>query len=182
MLLTIFNEVPDHRSVHGRQYDLKFILFFSVLAILSGADSYRKIKIFIAENFTILKEKFNLKWRKPPAYTAIRKIILGVDSEELEKTFRKYAKLLADLDSEKHIFVSLDGKAIRRSFNNLNDQKMIQIFSAFLTGQNVILAHEKIDEKTNEIPMAQKLVKELGIDKSVFTLDAFHCQKKPLKQ
>lgn len=29
--------------------------------------------------------------------------------------------------------------------------------------------------------MAQKLVKELGISKSIFTLDAFHCQKKTFK-
>lgn len=178
MLLSIFNEVPDHRSVHGRQYELKFILFFAVLAILSGADSYRKIRIFMHENFNFLKKEFNLKWRKPPAYTGIRKIILGVDSKELEKVFRKYAKLLTNLDSEKYVFASLDGKAIRGSFDNLNDQKMVQIFSAFLTDKNIILAHEKIDEKTNEIPMAQKLVKELGIDKSVFTLDALHCQKK----
>lgn len=149
---------------------------------MSGADSYRKIKIFMAENFIFLKENFNLKWRQPPAYTAIRKIILGVDSKEMEKAFRKYSKTIADPDSEKYAFISMDGKAIRGSFDNLNDQKMIQIFSVFLTDKNIILAHEKIDEKTNEIPMAQKTVKDLGIDKSVFTLDAFHCQKKPLNQ
>lgn len=178
MLLSIFSEVPDQRRTQGRLYELQFILLFSVLAILSGADSYRKIELFMKENFIILKEEFNLKWRKPPAYTGIRKIILGVDSRELEKAFRKYAKLLSNLDPEKYAFISMDGKALRGSFDNLNDQRMVQIFSAFLTDQNIILAHEKISEKTNEIPMAQKLVKELGIDKCVFTSDALHCQKK----
>jgi len=178
MLLSTFNEIQDCRNVHGRQYELSLILLFSVFAILSGADSYRKIKTFIAENFTVLKKEFNLKWIKPPSYTGIRKIILGVNPEELEKAFRKYAKLLADLDSGKYVFVSLDGKAIKRSFDNLNEQGIIQIFSAFLTGQDIILAHEKIDNKTNEIPMARKSVKELEIGKCVFTLDALHCQKK----
>lgn len=178
MLLSIFSEVPDHRSVHGRLYELRFILFFSVLAILSGADSYRKIELFMKENFTVLKEEFNLKWRKPPAYTGIRKIILGVDSQELEKVFRKYSKTIAGLDPQKYAFIGMDGKALRGSFDNLNDQRMTQIFSAFLTDQDIILAHEKIDYKTNEIPMAQKLVKELGITKCIFTLDALHCQKK----
>ena len=56
MLLTVFSKIPDQRSVHGRRYELRFILFFSVLAILSGADSYRKIELFIKENFTILKD------------------------------------------------------------------------------------------------------------------------------
>ena len=178
MLLSIFSEVPDRRRAQGRLYELQFILFFSVLAILSGADSYRKIELFMKENFAVLKDEFNLKWRKPPAYTGIRKIILGVDSKELEKSFRKYAKSLSNLDSKEYAFISMDGKALRGSFDNLNDQRMVQIFSAFLTDQNIILAHEKISEKTNEIPMAQKLVKELGINKCVFTSDALHCQKK----
>ena len=85
MLLTVFSKIPDQRSVHGRRYELQFILFFSVLAILSGADSYRKIELFIKENFIILKDEFDLKWRKPPVYTGIRKILVGIDSKELEK-------------------------------------------------------------------------------------------------
>jgi hypothetical protein len=178
MLLSIFNEIPDHRSVHGRMYGLNFILFFSILAILSGADSYRKIRIFMFENFNFLKKEFDLKWRKPPSYTGIRKIILGVDSQELETAFRKYSKTITGLDRKEYAFVSMDGKALKGSFDNLNDQGIVQIFSAFLIDQDIILAHEKIGEKTNEIPMAQKLVKELGINKSVFTLDALHCQKK----
>ncbi len=76
----------------------------------------------------------------------------------------------------------MDGKVLRGSFDNLKAQRMIQIFSAFLTDQDIILAHEKIYCKTNEIPTAQKLVKELGIGKCIFTMDALHCQKKRLKQ
>ncbi len=132
----------------------------------------------MTENFNFLKKEFNLKWRKPPAYTGIRKIIVGVNPKELEKAFRKYSKTIAGLDHKEYAFVSMDGKAIRRSFDNLNDQGITQIFSAFLTDQDIILAHEKIDDKTNEIPMAQKLVKELKIDKAIFTFDALHCQKK----
>lgn len=178
MLLSIFNEISDPRRAQGRQYQLSFILLFSVFAVLSGADSYRKIKTFINENFDFLKEEFDLKWRKPPAHTTIRQIILKVNSKEMEKAFRKYSNFLSELDPKKYAFVSLDGKAVRGSFDHLNDQSLIQIFSAFLTKQNIILAHEKIDSKTNEIPMAQKLVKKLGIGKCVFTLDALHCQKK----
>lgn len=178
MLLSVFSKVPDQRRAQGRRYELQFILLFSVLAIMSGADSYRKIELFIKENFIILKKEFNLKWKKPPVYTGIRKIIVGVDSKELEKAFRKYSKSLSNLDSEKYAFISMDGKALRGSFDNLKDQRMIQIFSAFLTDQDIILAHEKINQKTNEIPMAQRLVKELGVGKCIFTMDALHCQKK----
>ena len=179
MLITIFNEIPDHRRAQGRQYELSYILLFSVLAILGGADSYRTIETFISEHFKKLKKKFKLKWKRCPDYTTIREIIKDVNPEEMEKSFRKYASILAGLDSKKYVFIGLDGKTIRGSFDNSNDQKAIQIFSAFLTGKDIILAHEEITgQKTNEIPIAQKLIKELGAGKCVYTSDAMHCQKK----
>ena len=52
--------------------------------------------------------------------------------------------------------------------------------SFFDTEQEIILAHEKIDEKTNEIPVFQRLLKELELENIVYTLDALHCQKKLL--
>jgi hypothetical protein len=178
MLLQIFSEIPDQRRAEARQYDLPHILLFTVFAILSGADSYRTVESFISEHFVFLKKTFNLNWKKAPGYTTIRYIIQGVNPRALEKAFRKYSKELAKLDSKAYIFINLDGKAIRGSFDNIKDKKMIQIFNAFLAGQDIILAHEKIDKKTNEIPVAQKLVKELRIGKCIFTMDALHCQKK----
>ena len=77
--------------------------------------------------------------------------------------------------------VSLDGKAVRGSFDNFKDQKIIQIFSALLNSE-IILAHETIEAKTNEIPVAQKFFNELGIKNHDFTLDALHCQKKLLSK
>lgn len=178
MLLQIFNQIPDHRRAQARQYDLPHVLLFTVLAILSGADSYRKVELFMAEHFVFLKKTFNLTWKKAPGYTTIRNIIIGLDPKEVEKAFRKYSKKIAKLNPQEYALISMDGKAVKGSFDHFHDQRMIQIFSAFLKGQDIILAHEKIDKKTNEIPIAQQLVKELGIGKCIFTLDALHCQKK----
>src|ERR1019366_7821172 len=50
-----------------------------------------------------------------------------------------------------------------------------QILSAFAT--DTALAHIEIDEKSNEIPAAQKLLEELGVADRIVTLDAMHCQK-----
>lgn len=187
MLLTIFNEIPDHRRAQGRQYDLPHMLLFYVFAVLSGADSYRSAETYIKLNFKKLKKRFKLTWKKAPSYSTIRDVVQGVSSEELEKAFRKHSLKLSNLDlkTDKYIFISMDGKTIKGSFDNFKDQKAIQIFSALLSEQNIILAHEKIiNRKTNEIPMAQKMIKELNLKncKVVFTFDAMHCQKKLLKQ
>lgn len=183
MLLTIFHAIPDHRRPQGRRYDLAFILLFTVLAIMSEADSYRKVASFIKVHFPKLKERFGLKWRKPPGYTTIRKIIQGVNPEALERGFRAYADTLREADAAAHDQVSLDGKTVRGSFDRFKDRKAIQVFSAFRTASKIILGHELIpDRKTNEIPVLRHLIKELGLTGCLLTADAMHGQKKRLPQ
>lgn len=74
--------------------------------------------------------------------------------------------------------VALDGKALKGSFDAFNDAKARQILSAFAADTALVLAHIEIDEKSNEIPAAQKLLEELDVAGHLVTLDAMHCQKK----
>ena len=41
----------------------------------------------------------------------------------------------------------------------------------------IVLAHTEIEDKSNEIPAAQQMIRELGLTGVVFTADAMHCQK-----
>ena len=75
--------------------------------------------------------------------------------------------------------IALDGKVLRRSFDNFTDRKAAQLLHAFDTEAGLVLAHIDIDEKSNEIPAAQQLLGELQVAHSIITLDALHCQKKP---
>ena len=179
MLLSYLQQIPDHRRGQGRMFDLPHTLLFSILAIASGADSYRKIAIFIEENFEDLQNQFKLNWKRPPSYNSIRHIIHGLNQKETEKVFRLYSKSVTTFTKEKYILVSLDGKALKHSFDNVADKRFKQILSAFSPKQNIVLAHEKIGiSKENEINSAIKLLKNLDIDNAIYTLDALHTQKK----
>src|SRR3954451_20511132 len=46
-LLAALKEIPDPRRRQGRRYGLAPLLLFSVLAVLAGATSYRRIRLFI---------------------------------------------------------------------------------------------------------------------------------------
>ena len=180
MLKSFLFKIRDHRRKQGRRYQLGHILLFSILAILSGADSYRKIQSFIDNHYDDLNEIFVLNWKRIPAHTTIRDIIQGTCASELEERFRQYSAHLSERNGEKH-FIACDGKVLRGSFDHFKDQKAIQILSAFLSGSNIILAHEEIEAKTNEIPTAQDLMSKLGLSGYIFTFDAIHCQEKTLK-
>ncbi len=177
MLYSFLFEIKDHRRKQGIRYQQGHILFFTILAILSGATSYRKVRQFIVTHYDEFNKDFDLNWKRMPAYTTIRDIIQRTSETELEQSFRKYSVSLAELDG-KNIFVGYDGKVLRGSFDHFNDKKAIQVLSAFVADEHIILAHEEIDVKTNEIPMAQLLMENLGLTDCIFTFDALHCQKK----
>jgi len=177
MLDSFLFQIEDHRRKQGRRYELGHILFFTILAILSNATSYRQVHTFIVAHYDELNDIFELNWKRLPAYTTIRDIIQSTSGRELERVFREYSKTLDTPTTEKK-FIACDGKVLRGSFDHFNDQKAIQILSAFTSDSHIILAHEEIAEKTNEIPMAQMLMEKLGLSGYIFTFDALHCQKK----
>jgi len=152
------------------------------LAILSGADSYRKIHTFIKKKFKQYKKVFKLKWTKAPTYSTIRNVILGVDSHKLEAAFRKHAETMSTdmLAPGETPALAFDGKVIRGSFDHFKKQKAIQFLSVFCQNNNLILAHEQIDCKTNEIPVAQELISKTDKKNVLFTCDALSCQEKTL--
>ena len=180
MLQSFLFDIKDHRRKQGIRYQQGHILLFSILAILSGATSYRKIYQFIVNHYDVLNAHFGLNWKRMPAYTTIRDIIQGTNSEALELSFRNYSEKLG-VQSDERRFIGFDGKVLRGSFDHFHDQKAIQILSVFASNENIILAHEEIAKKTNEIPTAQHLIEELGLTGCVFTFDALHCQKKTLE-
>lgn len=179
MLLEHLKQIPDQRRGQGRMFDLPHILLFSILAIASGADSYRRIHTFMEENFKALGSEYGIKWRRPPSYNAIRRAIQGLEQKEMERVFRAHAREAMTFKKGKLTTISLDGKALKHSFDNVADERFKQILSAFSPEHNLILAHENIGiSKENEINVAIKLMEDLGIDNTIYTLDALHTQKK----
>jgi hypothetical protein len=179
-LLGLLAEVPDPRRGQGQKYKLRHVLLFSILAVVTGCNSYRGIVTFIDVHRRRLNAAFGLKWRRAPAHTAIRYILQGLDPAEVETVFRQHAALLqaACTKSGQARSIALDGKTLRGSFDNFTDRAAAQVLSAFATDTSLVLAHVDIAEKSNEIPAAQTLLAELGVqDGAIVTLDAIHCQK-----
>jgi hypothetical protein len=175
----LLTEVPDPRRGQGQIYKLPYVLLFSILAIVTGGNSYRSIVTFIDIHRERLNSMFGLNWRRAPAHTAIRYILKGIDPIMLEAAFRGHAAVLhAAYATPGAGSIALDGKTLRGSFDNFHDRAAAQVLSAFATETALVLAHVDIAEKSNEIPAAQKLLAELGLrEGTLVTLDALHCQK-----
>ena len=162
-LLTCLTAIPDRRRAEGKMYGQAGVILFSILAMVSGARSYRQIHTLIDRRLGLLNAAFpSAALRRAPAYTSVRGILQGLDHTGGASPSR---------------FVAIDGKTLRGSFDAFADRKAAHVLSAFAVDHRIILAQEVVEEKSNEIPAVQSLIETLGLTGRVFTIDAMHCQK-----
>lgn len=177
-LLAALADVPDPRRAQGKRYPLPYMLLFTVLALLSGAKSYRGIITFLEQRREHLNHHFGVDLKRAPVVNTLRMVLQSLPTEALEEAFRRHARaLLPDGGAGEQPVIAIDGKTLRGSFDHINDRKAAQNLTAFASASAIVLAHTEIEDKSNEIPAAQQMIRELGLRDVVFTADAMHCQK-----
>src|SRR4051794_12302261 len=109
-LLSALSEVPDPRRAEGRRYPLAPLLLFTVLALLSGATSYRRIIIFLDQRRLALNAVFGVALKRAPSLNTLRSVLQEVDGDALEQAFRRHAEgLLPVTEPGRMALVALDG-------------------------------------------------------------------------
>ena len=53
--------------------------------------------------------------------------------------------------------------------------KALQTLNVYSGDYGICLAQKFIEEKTNEIPMAQEILRLMGLEKTIVTVDAMNC-------
>lgn len=180
-ILSHLESIADPRRAQGQRYQLKYVLLFTVFAMLSNAKSYRNIEAFINACLKKLNKAFKIEWKRSPDYTQIRNIIIAIEKESMEKAFRMYSKELSEApvgNKKCRMYIAFDGKALRGSIDHFQDKKCLQELFAYEINGKIILGHIDIDEKSNEIHAVQEIIQKLNLHDCVFTADAMHCQKK----
>ncbi len=173
-LLKLFSEVTDYRKPQGKRHKLEHILYLSVLAGLMGATDYKQIAIWIDKHVQKeqIKKLLGVEFILTPKKSVVSDILAKVDSQEVELLFREWIRTYVDTKGE---HLSVDGKVMNGS--RYKDQRSIEVVGAVLSEIGVIIAHQQIAEKSNEIPALQAMIGELG-DEFIFTFDAMNTQKK----
>ena len=83
---------------------------------------------------------------------------------------RDWAGTLGDI-------VAVDGKALRRSFEDAANRSPLHLVQAFATEARLTLGQVEVDGKSNEVPAMPVLLKMLDISDKLVTADAMHTQR-----
>jgi hypothetical protein len=148
-----------------------------VMAMLCGITSLKGIARFARTHVHALAEVIPLPRNKTPSYSTLQRLSQHLDIEALCQQFNGWMEQY--LSSET---ICVDGKSITSTFQQLpgEKQRFTSLVSFFGQRSQLILQVGKLEnDKRSEIAVVQELIGKLGIERSVFTLDALHCQKKP---
>jgi len=129
-----------------------------VLALLSGARSYRGITPFLARRRGHLNSHFGVNLQRAPVVNTLRTVLQSLPAEALEGAFRRHAKALALLpagEAGEQPVIAIDGKTLRGSFDPLNDRKAVQTLPAFASAAAINPHHAlsyRIEVRRTEQP------------------------------
>ena len=121
--------IPDRRRAEGKIYNQVGVILFSIIAMLSGARSYRQIHALIRARLSLLNAAFpDAALRRAPAYTSVRGILQQLDPNELEQAFRRDAERFdSSCAAAPSRIIAIDGKMLRQWSMTTLTEKLIKI-------------------------------------------------------
>lgn len=177
-------KLEDVRCRSGQRHSQSFVLLIVLFATMSGYIGYRAIGAFIKKHELDLIRLFKPKKERVPSYSTVRRILMKLNPDSLQTTYEKWiAKVRlaktsdASNESQKACWYSVDGKAIRGA-NKRSKTDYTHLVSIFSVFEKIVVASDKVGQKTNEIPCFQQMIEDTDLQGVIFTLDALHCQKK----
>ena len=167
--LNYFSNVQDPRSNRNQRHPLRTLIGTTLLASLGGIDSFSGMADYTEAYQEELSDYFDFP-SGVPSHDTYQRFWEGVNPEEFYHSFHEFTQDLKKINSD---IINIDGKEIRHS----GQEKALHIVSAWCRANQLTLAQEKVDSKSNEITAIPKLLGLLDIENRVITIDAMGAQR-----
>lgn len=186
----LFKEVDDARIPAMIDYPLSEILVIAFLAILGDASQWVEIEDFGKAHLRWLKKFLKLR-NGIPSHDTFRRVFALIDSEQLQAV--TVAFLVENINSLKkslgiqdtgYRHICVDGKEQKgtgRKYDTNEKIRNLQTLHIYDASNDICLFSQAIDKKTNEIPVAQELLKKMELKECIITFDSMHTQKETIR-
>jgi predicted transposase YbfD/YdcC len=170
--------MKDPRIDRKKLHLLEDIVFITIAAVLSGAESWNDI-----EYYGKMKKDWLLTFLSLPhgipSHDTFNRFYAALEPNEFESYFLLWVKSL----TEKYPgdVISIDGKTMRGS-RGKDFKSATHIVSAWSDKNQLVLGQVKTAEKSNEITAIPELLNALMIEGCIITIDAMGCQQEIAKK
>lgn len=171
--LQFFAGINDPRIERTKDHLLIDIIFITIAAVISGAESWNDIEAFGRAKHEWLKSFLKLP-NGIPSHDTFNRIFSVLDPDELGRCFLAWTKSISRFTEGE--VISIDGKALRGTRQQHN-KSIVHMVSAWASINNIVLGQKKVDSKSNEITAIPALLEVLALTGCIVTIDAMGCQK-----
>src|SRR5579885_1759297 len=169
-LLTALAQVPDPRRRQGRRYPLPFLLGALVLALLCNCNSLEAVGQWCREHQGLLAAHFPAQRFHTPTGSLLRRLLPRLSVVHLEAALAAWVQ--GSAQAEEHEALAWDGKAGRGAASAGGAAPHLLSVSTHRTHETLVPV--RVDEKTNDIPVARALLPVVPVAGRVVTADALH--------
>jgi predicted transposase YbfD/YdcC len=154
--------LQDPRTGNAGLHDFHDLLMIALCTVLCGGQSAVDMGLFARA--------------KEPFLRGFLSLTNGLPSHD---TFSRLFRLLDPLQFQAAFqgVVAIDGKVLRRSFDQASSKSALHMVSAWGCEQRMVLAQIATDAKSNEITAVPELLKLLSLKGTIVTTDAMNCQR-----
>lgn len=169
-LPAVFAAVPDPRSRQGQRYDLVFLLTCIVGALLCNCNTLAAIGEWCQDQRSVLRRLFPHQRFHTPTGALFRWLLPQLSVSELEWALASWVQHTRPLRDREP--VALDGKTVRGAATAGGVAPHLLSVSTHMSAETLLQV--RVDEKTNEIPVARAILPYLQLRGRVVTADALH--------
>lgn len=175
----LFADLEDPRQAHKVKHSLDDIILLSIFAVISNAQSWAEIAEFGIAKEEWLRQYLVLE-NGIPSHDTIQRVFQVLNPEQFVSRFIQWTQGIMSLSKGK--IIAIDGKTLRASHDVHHERKALHMVRAWATEQGLLLGHQKVDEKSNEITAIPKVLSLLALTGCIVTIDAMGCQTEIAKQ
>lgn len=167
---TLFQSLPDPRKRRGRRYPWWVLLTLVTAALASGQQHPTAMIQWVEEHADQLRQHI---WERLPSGATLRRAMQHVDVTDLED--RLWAWTEAHLSPPTQLLHAraLDGKTVRGAGRH---GVAVHLVAEVAHGSGVVVWQQAVAEKSNEIPLVQRMLTNRSLHGHLFTMDALHTQ------
>lgn len=170
-----FEALPDPRTGNAKRHDLLEILTIALTATVCGAESCSDFADFAVDREDLFREFLRLK-NGVPSHDTFSRVFRLLDPMAFAACFGRF---LEGLGSAGAGVIAIDGKTLRRSFDDASRSNPLAVVTAFASATRLVVGQRsfRTAEGDSEILAARALLDCLDLTGHLVTADAIHCQQ-----
>jgi predicted transposase YbfD/YdcC len=178
-LVAYLKTLPDPRDPRGVRHPWWVILTIAAAARMAGQRSDKLTALWARYQRSTLRQYLPLYHGQTPSQSTFQRAFATLDIEAFEATISSFVQGLGPPPGPALRGLALDGKGVNGASRH---GARTHLLSVVEHGSGRVLRQCNVAEKTNEIPVARRLLAGWDLAGAVVTGDAMHCQKETAAQ